>query len=97
MRTNFLYTLHYLKLLKFYVHALFFAIVIAGRYLHTHDVGGRITTAAGSKDKIVPWIMQRFIRLHKISDPRIILYGLVLHDITIYINILHTFAIIYIL
>lgn len=23
-----------------------------GRYLHTHDVGGRITTAAGSKDKI---------------------------------------------
>ena len=28
---------------------------LAGRYLDSADVGGRITTAAGSTDKIVPW------------------------------------------
>lgn len=29
--------------------------LLAGRYLDSADVGGRITTAAGSTDKIVPW------------------------------------------
>ena len=67
-----------------YMHYIF-AIVIAGRYLHTHDVGGRITTAAGSKDKIVPWIMQRFHQITQdIRSTQLYSTELVLHDITIY-------------
>lgn len=42
--------------------------LLAGRYLDSADVGGRITTAAGSTDKIVPWSgqLKRPFELHGI-------------------------------